>query len=513
MNKKLLLSILVVIAVAFALHASIPGIPDTDAFYHIRHSWLYRAGGIFQSSFPWTQYSVINQYSADIWYGFHILIIPFTFFSDLIKGMTTGGFAVNLAAVFLVFAALSRLKVKWPLFWTFLFWFASADVLFRLTMLRPHPLSMGLSLIIFAYLATPRTKYTLPIIFFSAATISWIHLSLSWLPILVGLAVAGVAILKKEIQPIKNALLIIPGILLGWVLRPNFLGAAKIAYIQVVQLVVEKQFGAEFLRFGRELRPFVFENFADQLVPISVLMTLGICLIFWKVFLKKIKTATATWASLGLAVLFFTLAFTLARRANDIFIGFAAIFLGLLFTELFMEKRLFTAKWVMPVLTTTVAIILVAMPIKNIYRFGTYLQNVFDPQRFSEASKWLIKNSQPGEIVFSPNWDRFGPLFFWNWQNYYINGMDPIFEFAYDQSLYWKTHFLSVDQGAAITCGMVRCRAGEAEDTHLVLKRDFKASYIIVEKTRSPRLYEYVAKTDGFKKVFETVSEGVFKIL
>jgi len=66
------------------------------------------------------------------------------------------------------------------------------------------------------------------------------------------------------------------GLILGWLLRPNPFGAVKIAYVQIAQLFLEKDLP---LRFGRELKPFVWENFVDQLIPISIL--LAIAILFW----------------------------------------------------------------------------------------------------------------------------------------------------------------------------------------------------------------------------------------
>ena len=77
-----------------------PNIYDPDSFYHIRHAWLYKTSGFFNSSFPWVQYSVINKYQADIWYGFHILLTPLTFFNDLVFGIKLGAFLITTAVLF-----------------------------------------------------------------------------------------------------------------------------------------------------------------------------------------------------------------------------------------------------------------------------------------------------------------------------------------------------------------------------------------------------------------------------
>ena len=76
-------------------------------------------------------------------------------------------------------------------------------------------------------------------------------------------------------------------------------------------------------------------------------------------------------------------------------------------------------------------------------------------------------------------------LFYWNQNNYYIGGMDPIFQYAYNPTLYWKFHYLSNDDVTKNTCGAIACTASMLENTHTVLVNDFKAKYIVLEKQRN----------------------------
>ena len=164
-----------------------------------------------------------------------------------------------------------------------------------------------------------------------------------------------------------------------------------------------------------------------------------------------------------------------------------------------------------------IVIALIYGPIKTVYRYNTYTANAFSPERFREVAEWLQLNSNPGEIVFNLQWDRFAQVFFWNYQNYYINGMDPIFELAYSPSLYWKNHYLFIDQffvqdGVAKVCGEIRCSVDMVEDIYMVLFRDFKASFLFLEKNRNPKLYNYLKTDSRFENVFETDFEAVFRI-
>src|SRR5262249_20891210 len=150
----------------------------------------------------------------------------------------------------------------------------------------------------------------------------------------------------------------------------------------------------------------------------------------------------AVWASLAIALIFLVLAFTVARRSHEIFIGFSAVFLALIVHQWHPKPKAAGATnlvMLIPVLA------LVYAPIASLSRVHANMDNMFRPAEFQAVGEWLAQHAQPGEIVFNLHWDRFGDLFFWNPSNYYVNGMDPIFEYAYDPHLYWKTHYLAND--------------------------------------------------------------------
>ncbi|MBI2454341.1 MAG: hypothetical protein HYV54_02115 [Parcubacteria group bacterium] len=151
--------------------------------------------------------------------------------------------------------------------------------------------------------------------------------------------------------------------------------------------------------------------------------------------------------------------------------------------------------------------------LNSIPLFKKYNDVAWAPAFLKESALWLKENSQPGEIVFHTNWDQLGALFFWNPNNYYINGMDPIFMYAYNPSLYWKNHFMfTTDMAHNQTCGKIRCTAEEVEDTTKVLTEDFKAGYVVLRKAQNPKTFFFWVKENKFPLVFENKTEAVFKI-
>ncbi len=149
----------------------------------------------------------------------------------------------------------------------------------------------------------------------------------------------------------------------------------------------------------------------------------------------------------------------------------------------------------------------------SVYRYGYLLPKTYNLGRAREVAEWLFNNSQTGDIVFHTRWDQFAELFFWNQKNYYINGMDPIFMYAANPSLYWKQHFFAYDQASAFTCGAMRCTQETAEESYKVLKDDFRARYIYLQKKRSLNFLQYLTSDPRFKKVFENDEDTVFEVV
>src|SRR5437763_14871663 len=86
-----------VTAIGAFFHLRSPNLIDPDALYHFRHASLYATRGPLLSGFPWMAYSVMGHIPGDLWYGFHLLLAPFTYVPDPILG-------IKLAGIFLLAA-------------------------------------------------------------------------------------------------------------------------------------------------------------------------------------------------------------------------------------------------------------------------------------------------------------------------------------------------------------------------------------------------------------------------
>ena len=271
---RILLILTTFLGISIYVNFRSQNILDPDSLYHIRHAWIYRTNGIFDSSFPWTQFSVIKTMGADLWYGFHVFLIPFTYISDL-------AVAIKLAAIFTTFfvlasiyVALKNLNIKLSGLWAIFFLFSSPTIIPRMMMVRPHPLSLGLTALIFSFFYTGPSV----LVFIFSFILSWMHSSIFWFPIIAVCALVLFKRLNNQKIDVHKLIVFLAGIAAGLMARPHPLANLKLIYIQVVDLYLLKNYELAQV-IGAELRSPTWESAYVQkwlfIVLITALIYLG----------------------------------------------------------------------------------------------------------------------------------------------------------------------------------------------------------------------------------------------
>ena len=480
------------------LHLSVDKFPDPDVFYHFRHAQIYASpssGGIFRTAFPWLYYSVIREVSSDLWYGFHLLLIPFTWISNPILGMQRAGIFITLLSLILFFTACMRLKIRAPLFWPFFLLFSSAFLLHRFGMLRPQVLSLGLAALLFAMLATENVWG----VFFVALSSVFLHLNLSFMPLIILAIFAPIKFFEERILIWKETLALAAGVILGWLLRPNPFGAAKILYVQLFQWTLKKISGS-LLDLGAELLPLTIKSTSNYL-PFILLLFITLLYVLWR-YAKKTLTISARdrtnlMSAAALSIFLFFLSVFFARRAFDFCSAFGVILMGLVFSHYFF------ANWSIRIALICTVLVLVpySLKLRNEALYAGFAG--WDPYRFESAAKWIAANSKPGEIVFNARWEYFPELFFWNSKNVYCSGMDPVFLYAYDPVLYSEAYDLVADQ-----TGLEDLKT----PPYKVLKEDLKVRYVVLAKPYDQSLYFRLLADRRFLPRQENETSAVFEV-
>ncbi|MBI2024632.1 MAG: hypothetical protein HYT03_00885 [Candidatus Harrisonbacteria bacterium] len=499
------LAFAILFSIALVFSFSTDKILDPDSLYHIRHADIYKTGGLFQTDFPWTQFSVIKTHTSDIWYGFHLLLIPFTLFTNLFVGIKLSAAILTAVTLFLIYSVLKRHNISYTLFWVIFLYFSAADFLFRINMARPQTISLGLLALLLSLFIKSRKVWP---IFLVSFLISFLHLAFFWAALLIGFIVVGIKLALEKTLERDKFLPLFGGLILGWLLRPNPFGALKILKVQLFELLLEKQKSVPLL-FGEDILPLDWAAIKFQLIPAILLLALSLGIFLWVWKSGRLKTEVKStqvflWSLLALMSIFAVLAFQIGRRASDFAVVYLILFLAQLMTRQISFNRIIGAG---------IVIIFIFAVFRHSYTFDLYTKasNVVGPNDLKEVSLWLKENTKPGEIIFHTSWDMFPMLFFWNQQNYYINGMDPIFEYAFSRELYWKNHFIAIG-GKPYTCASLPCEEKNSESLREVISQDFNASYAIVELDRNAGLNRNLQTDPGFEKIFTTANEVIYRV-
>ena len=494
-----------------------PRIADLDGFYHIGHAFAYAAGSIFDTSMPWATQSVIGDLGADLWWGFHVLLLPFTSLPNVETAIRLAAVALTLLLSGAFLVALRRHGVRAAPWWTALFLLAVPNVFYRYLMVRPHVVSLGASLLLLSFLVRGRWWQATLL----AALITWTHLSLFWIGIGLAAAYTLVVVIDGLANPVGlrhagvSAQAAVPavalGTLVGWILRPHPLDTAVLANVQVIRLFAQKA-TEEPLLFAAELAPLTPMELIWTSWFFLPLWVAAVALVLHYVFRRPRDTAppeirTLLITSVLVSSVFLCLTLLSARRAMVQWVAFGSLMFPFTWHYLVPHKLRLGAR----------SMLAVALTAHLAWAAGRHVLNAnvvaFPADTMADVADFLEEHSEPGEIVFHARWDNFGPLFARNRHDLYLGGMDPIFQFSHDPRLYWEYFYLSADINLEWTCDAFPCAAGTATDTHAVLGEHFGARWVVVEPRRNPRLSLYFLNDPRYELALETQHEAVFEIL
>jgi hypothetical protein len=492
------------------------GAPDNDSFYHLRHAAIYAEKGLMTREFPWLVYSIISRFASDMAYGFHLLLIPFAMRFDPIRGLQWASVFETVAVLVMFFAVMRRHRLAYPWAWPFLLLFLGPPILYTFLLTRPQTLTMGFAALLLSSFVSGRAWGVL----LAAFGISFIHLNISLIiPVIVGVALLVRAVTERT-WDWRRALLALAGMGLGWLARPNPLGALRIEHVQMVVHAAVRQSGVPLL-FGREWRPVPPAD-ALALFLYFIVIWLGLALIFLAATAVRRaelpgEQRSLLWSSLILSLGCFAVMVLNTKRATPLWAAFGVLFAATAFTDL-VGRRGQRAQHLLGqeagMIIALSALLLSGLMVKDCVDQHV-LQRKWgggDPYRFRGAAEWIARDSQPGDIVYNVDWSMFPPLFCWNTKNYYVSGLDPIFLYAYDRGLYWKTHHLQAADTTEYTCAAPDCRTAKHEATIEMIRRDLRASYVVLDTQQSMGLYYYLKDRPGVEKGYEGNGLAVFRV-
>jgi len=506
---------LAAVITALILRLSNPTVPDPDTFYHFRHAALYAQKGLSMSAFPWLAYSIVSRFASDIGYGFHVVLIPFTLLSDPVLGLKLAAVFETAVIMILFYYVMRRHAIPYAFIWPFMLIFFSAPIVYTVLQTRPQTLTMGFSALLLSFLLTGGPWG----VFLSSFLISFVHLNIVIIvPVIVGV-VGLVKGLSERRWEWRLWLMALAGVIVGWLLRPNPLGSARVEYVQLLVHEVVRQQKIPLL-FGREWEPVsmaALGAFSYFILAWVILTTIFLIVVIARRQYLPTKDRTFLWCSLALAMVFFAATVVVTKRTTPLWATFSVMFVAKAFTcilnPLDRREKQFLKEDARLIIAFAIAAIFVAMIWDGVNQHVVQKRWLsIDPYRMKASADWLKSHGRSGDIVFNVNWDVFPDLFFWDTDQRYVSGLDPVFLFAYDQGLYWKAHHLQTGEATDHTWATVTPEIGRQEDTYTVLQRDFKASYVVLDKGRNAVLYQYMRGDKRYALGFEDTGTAVFAV-
>lgn len=493
-----------------------PNVSDPDSFYHFRHAAIYAEKGLTYARFPWLVYSAVSRFSADLAYGFHVLLIPFTLLRNEILGIKLAAILETLIVLVLMYLVMRRHRIACSGVWPFVLFLLGPPMTYTFLQTRPQTLTMGFSALLLSFMVRGSAWGVLV----AAFGICFFHLNVFVVVPAVVLVAALVRGCTSRTWEWRKWVAALAGMVLGLALRPNLIGAAKLEYVQFV--VHEMVRGARIpLLFGREWFPLnlvdattAFTWFLLAWVGMAALALVTRCA---RGAGKSAEDRALLWSSLALSVLFFAVMIHTTKRATPLWATFGVIFVAVACSQ-FLWGRSVERERLLSAETRLVAGCLLAA-LLMVMAGGVVNDHLIHEKwvgrssyRMWGAGQWLKENARPNDIVYNVSWGTFPELFFWDPQNRYVSGLDPIFLFAYDKALYWKTHHLQSGTATSQTWPSMYMKPEEAEDTYTMVKRDLRASHVVLEPSRREKLEEYLESDSRFERTYDDGEVVVFAV-
>lgn len=415
-----------------AIQAEKPEIIDIDAYYHVAAARILSERGAL-TEFPWTSESIWRERYADKEFLFHALLVPFLGAEGRPgpKALTAllGALVLSLFALLL-----SRLGVPWPWLWPALLLCAGPWFLLRLSITRPHLLSILLCLGIAGCL-TGRRRAALLLL---SALFPWCYTAFH-LPLLLALLFVLAVRLSGGAWSWREPALAAAGTLFGALLHPQ---AANLLFLWWAQNVQNPAFALAdsgvSLNQALELRSptgrmLLWENGA-------ILLAGGGATLFALLRGVRARADTAFWLLLSGG---FFLLYLNNRRFVEYWpffsLGAAALMLrdgGI--RELFAAwaaRRKPKAAAAMGL-----SLILLCSVLSASLMLGQRLVGSMSVPALREEARWLAQRASPGELVFTGNWDDTPYLLYYAPGLRVLVTLDPTFMVARDAGAYriWR---------------------------------------------------------------------------
>jgi len=448
--RKMMLKAFLVFAVSagwFAVMIPWHGFNDPDAFYHATASRLLWEHGPIRS-FPQLDLTLLGSSYADLHFGFHLFVAPFTAaFGDL-QGLRIASVILCGLCLAAFYLSLRWLKVRIPLVWTALLLTATSFAM-RASLGKATP--FALTLFIFGLVAAWKRKPWLVAFLtfvFALSHGGWLFLAGS-----IVLLAFGDALYNHMVQdmPWRATLIrsrwreIFAGFLggvAGLLLHPNFPNVIRFSFAQVVTIGLGTPY--QHVLMGTEwLPPDLSGMFASYAVwVIAALLGLSGLLLARREPFDEDRARLLV--SMGWIMAALTALTLKSRRNAEYLTPVVALWCGVLWSlvdakrlwAVFMGPFVRMRPWVRTAAVSFVlGICLVAFGKQLIELYASINPAGYADDVYAVSMKAISDRAQPGDRVFHSSWDEFPMLYHADQRLRYVSGLDPTFLYIASSTL------------------------------------------------------------------------------
>jgi len=479
-RKDIAIIVLAVGGIYGWLQFSHPGLQQDD-YFHLRLTEMMRREGVLHE-FPWMKHTIFSERFVDKHFGFHVLLVPFTLADDLKAGGKAATVVMVLALGLAFYGFLARHGVRYALFWTFFFLFSSKVVMLRLLAVRPIAFSVLLYLLALHWMLRRR-----PFLLGAVALVfGWAY---SAFPVLLGIVILFTITdgLYHRTWDLKPVLAAIAGMGLSIVVNPYFPDNLRVMAVQYLSASLVRSDPAMNL----EWMPLSTWEFFSFSWPLWVV----IGLVLFLVASGRVRPRFETLCLFLLAAFFF-ITYSKVSRGIDQFYPFAVLFSAFAVSDATLLAGAIgrTTKRLAAVLAMAAAVFVVILNVRDLKEGFREMDRIDN----SGSALWLKEHAAKGSEVFIANYAAFSQLFFYNREQVYTLGLDPLFMKAKDERLY----------------RLYNDALALREDPYLVIHDVFGASYVHVEHIPRNRglIQNFAGRRDRFELVFRDDFSDVYRV-
>ena len=467
----------------FLLLRATPDIPGGfDGYRHVKQASRLISEPRSMFADPW-HLAYFWRVPVDAWFGYHVLLAPFTYFFDLITATKLFSSLVFSLMAFAMFQLLRQLDAKYRFIWVILAMTGSSITLSRATTVRPFLLSVLLTLLAAFWTITDK-----PV---KLATVSLLHALSYSMFFLVGMAPAIWFLLRRDRRSCVAALSCGVGMILGLLANPYFPENLR---FDIVQASVVSLGQKAHVRMGGELYPASSWMWIVSCLPVALPWIGALILYIW----RGRRAATSDLFLLLSATTF--LGTLRVIRTVDFFVPFAILFAAAVISPHLKASR-----------TDVLAVgLLLALPcVAHVYLTYRYVLEAPSLARFRGAAEYLRVNA-PEALVANTQWNDYQLLFFLNSRNRYVIGIEPTFTYMEDPRKYWLWFHISEDEEA--TCDREYCADADRTDIVSAVRQDLGAQYVVTDHTANPHVERVLRGKSNVTEVYRDAAFSVYRI-